>query len=169
MKAHFSAGRIAALLAQPPRKLAAEQQVFLDGFLGAYPAARSLRRLVNSFRAMLRWHRSGRLSAWIELAATSEFPFVAQYAKGLRRELEEIALSIASCWSNGPVEGQINRLKVITLRAQQVPAACAVLLQSRVGFGLRGHDRALDRPQELPRLGQRQTQVLDLEVLRPVQ
>jgi transposase len=127
---HFSAGRIAALLAQPPRKLSAEQQMFLDDFLGAYPAARPLRRLVNSFRAMLRWRRSGRLLAWIEKATSSGFSFVAQYAKGLRRELEGVAVSIASIWSNGQVEGQINRLKVI--KRQMYGRAGFALLRARV-------------------------------------
>jgi transposase len=130
MKVHFSAGRVAALLAQPPRKLAAEQQTFLDGFLRAYPAAQPLRRLVNSFRAMLRWHRSGRLPAWIEKATASEFPFVAQYAKGLRREFEGIAVSITSTWSNGPVEGQINRLKAI--KRQMYGRAGFALLRARI-------------------------------------
>jgi transposase len=130
MKVHFSAGRVAALVAQPPRKLAAAPRTFLDDFLCSYPTARPLRRLVNSFRAMLRWHRSERLSAWIEKATTSEFPFVAQYAKALRRELEGIALSITVPWSNGPVEGQINRLKVI--KRQMYGRAGFALLRARV-------------------------------------
>ena len=113
-----------------PARLAAEQQTFLDGFLCSYPAARPLRRLVNSFRVMLRWHQSHRLLTWLEKAMASGFPFVAQYAKGLRREFEGVAQSITSPWSNGPVEGQINRLKVI--KRQMYGRAGFDLLRARV-------------------------------------
>ena len=55
---HVSAGRVAALLTQPPGKLTPPQETYLDSFLDRWPEGRSLRRLVLSFRAMLRWRRS---------------------------------------------------------------------------------------------------------------
>jgi transposase len=37
----------------------------------------------------------------------------AKYARHLRRDYRAVELAIETPWSNGPVEGQINRLKAI--------------------------------------------------------
>jgi transposase len=39
--------------------------------------------------------------------------FTAQFARTLRRDSEAVKLSMTTPWSNGPIEGQINRLKAI--------------------------------------------------------
>jgi transposase len=62
---------------------------------------------------MLRWRSSKKLSNWIEAAVASPFRFLAQFASTLRRDWEAVKLSMTNTWSNGPVEGQINRLKAI--------------------------------------------------------
>ena len=129
-RTHFSAGRITALLMQPPRKLSSAQRGYLDSFLRFCLVAQQLRRLALQFRVMLRWRRCGRLRRWIESAAGSTFPYVAQYARTLRRDLKAIELSITTPWSNGPLEGNINRLKVI--KRQMYGRAGFELLKARV-------------------------------------
>jgi len=55
MKVHFSAGRVAALLAQPPRKLAADQQTFsgrLPRFLPVRSSAATARKFVSCDAAL---------------------------------------------------------------------------------------------------------------------
>jgi hypothetical protein len=42
---------------------------------------------------------------------SSDCQFLAQFARVLRRDLDAVNQAITSRWSNGPVEGQINRLK----------------------------------------------------------
>jgi transposase len=69
--------------------------------------------LTTPFRAMLRWRKVTRLAAWINGAVSSEFHFLAQFARVLRRDLDAVEQAITSRWSNGPVEGHINRLKMI--------------------------------------------------------
>jgi transposase len=46
-------------------------------------------------------------------ARSSDFHFVAQFARVLGRDVEAVKQAITSRWSNGPVEGHINRLKMI--------------------------------------------------------
>jgi hypothetical protein len=41
---------------------------------------------------------------------SSQFRFVARFAKTLRRDLEAVTLSITGPWNNGPVEGHIKVL-----------------------------------------------------------
>jgi hypothetical protein len=115
-RTHFSAARIAALLLKPSRNLSAVQQRYRESFLCFCPVAYQVRKLALQFRVMLRWRRSGRLVPWIETAIGSGFPFIAQFARTLRRDLRAVERSIETPWNNGPIEGQINRLKVIKLQ-----------------------------------------------------
>jgi transposase len=79
---------------------------------------------------MLRWRSAKKLSNWIDSAAASGFPFVAQFASNLRRDLGAVELSITTPWSNGPIEGQINRPKAI--KRQMYGRAGFELLKARV-------------------------------------
>ena len=99
--------------ADAPRDLSATRRTYRDSFLRFCPAAYKVRRLVLQFRAMLRWRRSGRLVPWIKMAIGSGFPRIAQFARTLRRDLRAVELAVTEPWSNGPLEGHINRLKMI--------------------------------------------------------
>jgi hypothetical protein len=110
---HYSAGRVSALLNMPPQTLSVGQKKHLDAFLRFCPGAHKLRQFVLQFRAMLRWRSAKRLTTWIDSATVSGFRFTAQFARTLRRDLEAVKLSMTTPWSNGPIEGQINRLKAI--------------------------------------------------------
>ncbi len=79
---------------------------------------------------MLRWRNAERLRAWIDKATASGFPFVAQYVKTLRRDLRAVELAVTTPWSNGPLEGHINRLKAI--KRQMYGRAGFELLRARV-------------------------------------
>jgi transposase len=79
---------------------------------------------------MMRWKSAKKLDSWIKAAAASEFQFTARFASTLRRDLEAVKLSITTPWSNGPIEGQINRLK--TLKRQMYGRAGFELLKARV-------------------------------------
>jgi transposase len=127
---HYSVGRVAALLVKPPRTLSETQQRYLGAFLRFCPEAHQLRRFVMQFRAMLRWRAGGKLSGWMKAAMASRFPFLVQFAKALRRDLNAVKLAVTTPWNNGPLEGQINRLKVI--KRQMYGRAGFELLKARV-------------------------------------
>jgi transposase len=129
-RTHYSAGRVSALLNLPPQTLSAGQKRHLDAFLRFCPKAHELRRFILKFRAMLRWRSAKKLGTWIKSAAASEFRFTAQFASTLRRDLEAVKLSITTPWSNGPIEGHINRLKAI--KRQMYGRAGFELLKARV-------------------------------------
>ena len=62
--------------------------------------------------------------------------FLAQFARVLRRDLEAVEQAITSRWSNGPVEGHINRLKMIK-RQMYGRAGFELLEGSRTAVGIR--------------------------------
>jgi transposase len=65
-----------------------------------------------------------------EEAVASGFPFTAQFAKTLQRDKAEVRPAVALRWNNGPVEGQVNRLKMI--KRQMYGRADFDLLKARV-------------------------------------
>jgi transposase len=130
IRTHFSSARITALLLTPPRELSSTQLGYRNSFLRFCPTSHKVRRLALQFRAMLRWRRSDRLAAWIEKATGSGFPFIGQFARTLRRDLSAVELAITSPWNNGPMEGHINRLKVV--KRQMYGRAGFELLRARV-------------------------------------
>jgi len=70
------------------------------------------------------------LSAWVETAAQCPVPEVRTFAVGIRQEYSAVAASLEYPWSNGPVEGQVNRLK--TIKRQMYGRANFDLLRARV-------------------------------------
>jgi transposase len=129
-RTHFSSARMAALLLTPPRDLSETQRSYRDSFLRFCPKAYKVRKLALQFRAMLRWRRSVRLGEWIGAAMNSGFPLIAQFGRTLRRDLRAVELAMTAPWSNGPLEGQINRLKMI--KRQMYGRAGFELLKARV-------------------------------------
>ncbi|MGA2171150.1 MAG: transposase, partial [Terracidiphilus sp.] len=129
-RTHYSAGRVAALLTMPPPRLSESLRRHLDAFFRFCPKAHELRRLSLRFGAMLRWRSAKKLNNWIDSATASGFPFVAQFVSTLRRDLQAVELSITTPWSNGPIEGQVNRLKAI--KRQMYGRAGFELLKARV-------------------------------------
>src|SRR5262249_36247883 len=68
--------------------------------------------------------------AWMEEVKTSDFPFLAQFARALRRDLQAVKLAITTPWSNGLIEGHINRLNAI--KRQMYSRAKLEFLKARV-------------------------------------
>jgi transposase len=120
---------MASLLLNPERR-SPEQKRYVDAFLQLFPKAHDLRWLALRFRAMLRWRNATRLAASLNAAVSSDFHCLAQFARVLRRDLEAVEQAITSWWSNRPVEGHINRLKMI--KRQMYGRAGFELLRARV-------------------------------------
>jgi transposase len=68
-------------------------------------AVSGLRVLVGEPSRSLPARADRRALAWVRVKA--------KYARHLRRDYRAVELAIETPWSNGPVEGQINRLKAI--------------------------------------------------------
>lgn len=126
----FLCGRVAALLAQPGVLLTASQRRYRREFLQLYPSADVLHKLLLRFRALLRWRRPSLLRRWLAVAEHCGFPFTERFAQLLERDFAAVRLSITAPWTNGPIEGQINRLKL--LKRQMYGRAGFDLLKARV-------------------------------------
>jgi transposase len=62
---------------------------------------------------MIRKELNQPLSDWLSKAEQSGVSELKNFAKGLREDESAVAAALCESWSNGPVEGQVNRLKFI--------------------------------------------------------
>jgi transposase len=62
---------------------------------------------------MVRKREGHRLQDWMKQVAESRFREVQRFAQRLQRDKEEVLAGLTSVYSNGQVEGQVNKLKLI--------------------------------------------------------
>jgi len=86
--------------------------------------------LVQDFATLLRKRLSTDLDDWLDRAANSALPALRSFAVGIRRDYAAVKAAASLPWSNGPVEGQVNRLKFI--KRQMFGRANFDLLRRRV-------------------------------------
>jgi transposase len=69
--------------------------------------------LAQDFCAIRRQRQVDRFDDWLARAVASGIAPLRRFALGLRADYEAVRASLRLPWSNGPVEGQINRLKTL--------------------------------------------------------
>jgi transposase len=69
--------------------------------------------LAQDFAALVRQRQPAQLDAWLKRATTSASEALQRFAHGLRDDYEAVKAGVTLPWSNGPVEGHINRLKML--------------------------------------------------------
>ena len=70
------------------------------------------------------------MSEWLTRGEASSDPDLRRFAEGIRRDEASVHAAVTERWSNGPVEGHVNRLK--TIKRQMYGRAGFVLLRARV-------------------------------------
>jgi transposase len=86
--------------------------------------------LTQQFVAMIKERKVSCLQNWMQCAEHSEIAALKGFAKGLRRDYAAVSAALSSAWSQGQVEGQITRLKL--LKRQMYGRAKFDLLRLRV-------------------------------------
>ena len=79
---------------------------------------------------MLAEKQGGDLDSWLTLAEHSGLPEFKKMARGIRLDYVAVKMAFTSVWSNGQVEGQVHRLKL--LKRQMYGRAGFLLLRRRV-------------------------------------
>jgi transposase len=108
----------------------AAEQARLDKLRDADAGLRAALDLAAEFAAMVRQQVAAPLAEWLTKAEGSGCAELRGFAAGLRLDEAAVAAALAESWSNGPVEGQVNRLK--TIKRQMYGRAGFELLRARV-------------------------------------
>jgi transposase len=117
------------LLARPPEKLKPAERQLL-GQLTACPEISTLHVLTQSFADVFRSKQSEALRTWMAEAKAKSLPEISRFCDGLLRDAAAVTAAVILPWSNGQVEGQIHRLKLV--KRQMYGRAKFDLLRCRV-------------------------------------
>ena len=120
----------ASLCMRPQGMLTAPQAAKVLALKRSSPTFTAMRRLAMRFRGILRSGDLDKLDQWLHEAAGCGLRAIQGFARTVSHDLEAVRNASTERWSNGPVEGQINRLK--TLKRAMYGRAGVKLLRARL-------------------------------------
>ena len=100
-------------MARLPAHNTSKQKEYLGRLRGADEALADAHRLTQDFAAMVRNLEGEKLDGWLEEAEACGAPAMRNFATGIRKDLAAVRAGLTEGWSNGPVEGFVNKLKFI--------------------------------------------------------
>ena len=109
----ISALTAAALCIKPRNQLTDRQLGNLAALKTASATFASMRRLAMRFRGILRGGDSTKLGPWLRDAEASGIYGMRRFGRALRLDIDAVRNANDESWSNGQVEGQINKLKML--------------------------------------------------------
>jgi transposase len=112
-----------------PEKRSVEAQARLVAIRSASPELSAALDVLDEFTRLIRKQSRGTLKEWLSRAEAHPCPEVCSFAEGIRRDESAVNAAIKTRWSNGPVEGHVNRLK--TIERQMYGRAGFALLRLR--------------------------------------
>ncbi len=109
----LSARQAAWLLVRRPKELDVDDQRILERLCHAAPMVDTAYHLAQEFIQMVRTRQATAFDAWLTRATASDIPEIQGFVTGLERDKAAVVAALSSSYSNGQVEGQVNRLKLI--------------------------------------------------------
>jgi len=113
-----------------PGRLTVDEQARLEALLGRCPELNALVGHVRAFAEMICELGGDRLQQWTDAVQADDLPALHSFVAGLRRDQDAVVAGLTLRWSSGPVEGHVNRLKM--LKRQMFGRANLDLLRRRV-------------------------------------
>jgi len=110
---NFSAQRATLLFVRQPEELDETQQAELALIRQASPSTETAYCLTQAFMQMIRERTGHQLDGWLISAEASHLPELQSFAKGIQQDKAAVLAGLTLPWSNGLLEGHVNRLKLI--------------------------------------------------------
>jgi transposase len=127
-RAALSSRRATWLVLQRPEEISSEEQHLLDLIKQAHPQVKVACELAQAFAQMIRGRNAPALDPWLEETLKGGVPELRTFAAGIKRDQVAVLAALTHKWSQGQVEGQIHRLKLLKRQAY-----------GRAGFDLLRH------------------------------
>jgi transposase len=125
-----SARAVSFVMVCPAAQRSREAQTYLDQLCQIDADIARAHELTRAFLIMVRERRGEDLNTWRAEAMDSGIAALTRFARGLQDDLGAITAGLTLGWSNGPVEGQVTRLKL--LKRQGYGRAGVPLLRQRI-------------------------------------
>ena len=121
---------VARLFVRDPDELPDADREYLRVLKDLNQEVAAAYEMAQGFVRMLRGRHPEMLDGWLQEALSSVSPELRGFAEGLHADHDAVRAALCEEWSNGQVEGQINRLKL--LKRQMYGRASFALLKQRV-------------------------------------
>ncbi|MEJ7870618.1 MAG: transposase, partial [Rubrobacteraceae bacterium] len=105
--------RLLMLEARDPEAVRPEQRRWLEGLRARCPELATVQELAGRFARIMREGEEDKLGSWLEEAESGSLSELRTFARGVRQDEAAIRAAVILPYSNGQVEGQVNRLKLI--------------------------------------------------------
>lgn len=126
----YSSRKLGYILGKKEEDLLEKEREYLNHLYQLCPLTKDASELALEFKTFLKNRAYNSLDDWIEKAKNSGPNALQNFAKGLINDYEAVKNAFKMEWSNGQVEGQVNRLKMI--KRQMYGRAGFILLRKRV-------------------------------------
>ena len=105
--------RVTAFVLRRPELTKPNEREVLARLLSAHSDFAEAIELAQQFAVLVRQHLPSELDAWLDKAKNSSVSLLSRFALGLESDYDAVLAGVTLLTSNGPVEGHINRLKMI--------------------------------------------------------
>ena len=126
----FTPRRLVALVLSRPEMRSVEQQNLISQSGLLHPEIAHATQIAQAFASMMRLRASSLLDSWMQHVQASSFIPLKSFVVGIQRDYDAVTAALTLEWSNGRVEGHVNRLKFI--KRQMFGRAKFDLLRLRV-------------------------------------
>lgn len=109
----WSSPRASWILVKDRTQLDEQEKAALERMVAADKQVEVAAQLAKRFVGMVKEKEPDKLEQWLEDAAASGVRSLISFASGIRQDYSAVHNALSSIWSNGQVEGQVNRLKFI--------------------------------------------------------
>lgn len=103
---------------------------YLAKLIDGNPIIKKVRNAILNFKRFMKDKTGEKLMPWCKKIIDDKTEHIKGFAKGVLNDFKAVYQGFESNWSNGPVEGQVNRLK--TIKRQMYGRASFELLRKRV-------------------------------------
>jgi transposase len=110
---HLTPRGTAWLVLRRPETRTPDEEQQLAQLAAQQPELAEAITLARDFADLVRTRQPERLDGWLARATTSAGAALQRFAQGLRDDYAAVKAGVTVPWSNGPVEGHINRLKLL--------------------------------------------------------
>lgn len=123
-------GKVPFLLLRSNQQLTCSERKLVAGLCRKCPQIKTAYGLAREFKDLMEQKKGNLLQQWVSKVVTSGIGELKGFAGGLLSDLEAVKNAFDLPWSNGQVEGQINKLK--TIKRQMYGRANFELLRKRL-------------------------------------
>jgi transposase len=109
----FSANKATWLFIRDPGDLTTEEQAELALICQRSATAQESYQLTQQFMRMLRLRRGQEFETWLQAVEASHIAELSRFAHSLLKDKEAVVAGLTLPYSNGPVEAQVQKLKLV--------------------------------------------------------